>query len=60
MAAFTSMNINASALVANKPLLDSILEFHIVSGVIPTKAATRTGIVLSTLLPGQTLKFYKK
>jgi uncharacterized surface protein with fasciclin (FAS1) repeats len=49
--------MTAAQLLANKPMLESILKFHIVSGIIPSRAATRRGIDLTTLLSGQSLTF---
>ncbi|GAX75919.1 hypothetical protein CEUSTIGMA_g3362.t1 [Chlamydomonas eustigma] len=58
--AINDLNTNSSALLANKPLLTSILSFHIVPGLVPSTAATREGATFPTLLSGQTLVFSKK
>jgi len=57
--AIDALKTNSSALLANKPLLNSILSFHIVPGIVPTSAATREGATFPTLLSGQTLVFTK-
>ncbi|GAX75918.1 hypothetical protein CEUSTIGMA_g3361.t1 [Chlamydomonas eustigma] len=59
-AAITSLNTTAAALLANKPLITKILEFHISPSIVMSKEATMHGVKVSTLLPGQDLLVTKK